>query len=102
MEDYVKHQAWGTPQELLDKLWARRDIIGNYEWNSITSYGGMPFADAEKSMELIGKKVLPEIKELVNDLFFKITWQAHLSKQFKCAVAAPVILPVTICPDRNS
>jgi alkanesulfonate monooxygenase SsuD/methylene tetrahydromethanopterin reductase-like flavin-dependent oxidoreductase (luciferase family) len=62
VEDYVKHQAWGTPQELLDKLWARRDIIGNYEWNSITSYGGMPFADAEKSMELIGKKVLPEIK----------------------------------------
>jgi alkanesulfonate monooxygenase SsuD/methylene tetrahydromethanopterin reductase-like flavin-dependent oxidoreductase (luciferase family) len=60
--DYVKHQAWGTPKELLDKLWARREIIGDYEWNSICSYGGMAFTDAEKSMELIGKKVLPEIK----------------------------------------
>lgn len=60
--DYVKHQAWGTPQQMLDKLWARRELIGDYEWNSISSYGGMPFDMAEKSMELIGKHVLPELK----------------------------------------
>lgn len=60
--DYVKHQAWGTPQQLLDKLWARREVIGDYEWNSICSYGAMPFEDSAKSMELIGKKVIPEIR----------------------------------------
>jgi alkanesulfonate monooxygenase SsuD/methylene tetrahydromethanopterin reductase-like flavin-dependent oxidoreductase (luciferase family) len=60
--DYVSHQAWGTPQQILDKLWKRRDVIGAYEWNSIVSFGGMPYDKVEKSMRLIGKKVLPEVR----------------------------------------
>jgi alkanesulfonate monooxygenase SsuD/methylene tetrahydromethanopterin reductase-like flavin-dependent oxidoreductase (luciferase family) len=66
VDDYIAHQAWGTPQQILDKLAARRDIVGHYEWNSIVSYGGLPFEAVEKSMRLIGKEVLPELK----------TWQA--------------------------
>ncbi len=62
VDDYITHQAWGTPQQILDTLEARRGLIGHYEWSSIVSYGGMPFDVAEKSMRLIGKKVLPELK----------------------------------------
>lgn len=62
VEDYISHQAWGTPQQVLDKLAARRDVIGDYEWNSIVSYGGMPFDQVEGSMRLLGKKVLPELR----------------------------------------
>ena len=63
VEDYITHQAWGTPQQILDKLSARRAIVGHYEWTSIVSYGGLPFDAVEKSMRLIGKEVLPELKK---------------------------------------
>ena len=62
VNDYIEHQAWGTPQQILDKLTARREIVGHFEWNSIVSYGGLPFDRVESSMRLIGKEVLPELK----------------------------------------
>ena len=62
VEDYISHQAWGTPQQILDRLEARRAVIGHYEWNSIVSYGGLPFDEVEASMRLIGKEVLPVLK----------------------------------------
>ena len=62
VDDYISHQAWGTPQQVLDKLEARRSVIGDYEWNSIVSYGGMPFDQVEGSMRTIGKHVLPELR----------------------------------------
>ncbi|MGQ0701012.1 MAG: LLM class flavin-dependent oxidoreductase [Panacagrimonas sp.] len=62
VSDYVAHQAWGTPQQILDKLAKRRDVIGDYEWNSIVSFAGMPYEQVERSMHLIGQKVLPEVK----------------------------------------
>ena len=63
VEDYISHQAWGTPQQILDKLAARREVLGHYEWNSIVSYGGLPFPEVEASMRLIGKAVLPELRQ---------------------------------------
>ncbi len=63
VDDYIAHQAWGTPQQVLDKLHERRAIIGHYEWSSIVSYGGLPFDRVEKSMRLIGKEVLPELNK---------------------------------------
>ena len=66
VEDYIAHQAWGTPQQILDTLAQRREVIGHYEWSSIVSYGGLPFAAVEKSMRLIGKEVLPELRSWQN------------------------------------
>ena len=60
--DYVTHQAWGTPQQILDTLEKRRVVLGDYEWNSIVSFAGMPYDEVEKSMRLIGKQVLPEVR----------------------------------------
>ena len=62
VDDYISHQAWGTPQQILDTLAARREVIGHFEWNSIVSYGGLPFDAVERSMRLIGKEVLPELR----------------------------------------
>ena len=77
VDDYISHQAWGTPQQILDKLASRRTVIGHYEWNSIMSYGGMPFDVVEKSMRLIAKEVLPELK----------TWPAIAAPQATAQVA---------------
>ena len=62
VEDYISHQVWGTPRQILERLEARRAIIGHYEWNSIVSYGGLPFPAVEASMRLIGREVLPTLK----------------------------------------
>jgi len=60
--DYTAQQAWGTPQQILDKLEKRRSIIGDFEWNSITSFAGLPFDEVERSIRLIGSKVIPELR----------------------------------------
>lgn len=62
VQDYIAHQAWGTPQVILDKLDKRRDIIGDYEWISICSFGGMPYPMVEQSIDLLAKHVIPELK----------------------------------------
>ncbi|MGE0862234.1 MAG: LLM class flavin-dependent oxidoreductase, partial [Gammaproteobacteria bacterium] len=77
VEDYIAHQACGTPQQILDTLHARREVIGHYEWNSIVSYGGMPFDMAESSMRLIASDVLPELR----------SWQETASDAPTAAVA---------------
>ncbi len=62
VDDYISHQAWGTPQAILDKLDGRRAVIGDYEWISICSFGGMPYDQVQKSVDLLSKTVIPELK----------------------------------------
>jgi len=62
LEDYVDVQAYGTPQQILDKLEKRQKILGDFEWTVMASYAGMPFEDVEASLRLLGKEVLPELK----------------------------------------
>jgi len=61
-ETYASQQAFGTPQQILDKLEQRRSKLGDFEWNVCTSYAGMPFKDVESSTRLLGQEVLPEVK----------------------------------------
>jgi len=63
VDDYIAQQAWGTPQMILDKLEKRRSIVGDFEWISIASFGGMPYDKVEKSVKLLSKEVLPELKK---------------------------------------
>ena len=62
LADFVNVQACGTPQQILDKLEKRRELIGDFEWMLMLSYAGMPFEAVEKSMRLFGKEILPEVK----------------------------------------
>jgi alkanesulfonate monooxygenase SsuD/methylene tetrahydromethanopterin reductase-like flavin-dependent oxidoreductase (luciferase family) len=59
---YCSVQTWGTPQMILEKLRARRERIGDFELNLIANYGGMPFEEAERSVRLFAKEVLPEVQ----------------------------------------
>ena len=58
---YCQIQTWGTPEMILDKLRWRRELLGDYELNLISYYGGMPIDEAEKSVQLFAKEVLPEL-----------------------------------------
>jgi alkanesulfonate monooxygenase SsuD/methylene tetrahydromethanopterin reductase-like flavin-dependent oxidoreductase (luciferase family) len=59
---YCSVQTWGTPQMILEKLRWRRELLGDFELNMVVNYGGLPFEEAEKSIRLFAKEVLPEVQ----------------------------------------
>lgn len=59
---FVDINTFGSPQQILDKLEARRKTIGDFDLTIQVSYGGMDPADAEKSLQLFAEKVLPELQ----------------------------------------
>jgi alkanesulfonate monooxygenase SsuD/methylene tetrahydromethanopterin reductase-like flavin-dependent oxidoreductase (luciferase family) len=58
---YTGIQAWGTPDQLIEKLRSRRALLGDFELSLICHYGGMPVEMAEQSMRLFASEVLPEL-----------------------------------------
>jgi len=58
---YCQVNTFGTPEQIVEKLRARRERIGEFELNAIVHYGGMSLAEAEASVRLLGEQVLPEL-----------------------------------------
>ncbi len=58
---YCHVNCWGSPQQILEKLRHRWELLGGFELNVIASYGGMPPETAEASLELFAREVLPEL-----------------------------------------
>ena len=63
-EGFVGIQPWGTPDEILEKLLKIRKQIGFNIFAPTFWYGRMPLADAERSLKLFAKEVLPELRKL--------------------------------------
>lgn len=61
-QGYVQAQTWGTPDQIIEKIRARREVIGDYDLNCAFYYAGMPVEKAEASMRLFSEKVIPELK----------------------------------------
>ena len=59
---YCGIQTWGTPEQILDKLRARKELLGDFDLALIAHYGGMPVEVAERSMRLFAERVLPQLK----------------------------------------
>ena len=55
----MKAAVWGPPDRILRMLEERRGVVGDFELATSFRFGGIPFAVAEKSMQLFAKKVLP-------------------------------------------
>ncbi len=62
-EMYLGVQAWGTPEQILARLEARRAIVGDFDLTCCFRYSGLPFDAARQSMETFANKVLPELHE---------------------------------------
>ncbi|MDH3683675.1 MAG: LLM class flavin-dependent oxidoreductase [Acidimicrobiia bacterium] len=65
-QDFVSLMPWGTPDQVLEKVAAIRDNIGIAGFFPFFSYGGMPYIEANRNLELFVDSVMPEIK----------TWEA--------------------------
>jgi hypothetical protein len=59
---FLAANAYGTPEQMLEKFRQRRAIIGDYELATCFRFGGMDIEDTRASMELFAKEVMPELK----------------------------------------
>jgi alkanesulfonate monooxygenase SsuD/methylene tetrahydromethanopterin reductase-like flavin-dependent oxidoreductase (luciferase family) len=62
LDTYVGIQTWGTPDQILERFAARRELIGPFEVLVLARYGGMSVEDAESSLRLFAGRVLPEVR----------------------------------------
>ena len=63
-EGFVHSQAWGTPEQIIEKWTTRYEMTGDLRPAMAVSYAGMPFDMVADSLRLIGEKVAPELRKL--------------------------------------
>ena len=61
-DGFVDINTYGTPQQILEKMEARREQLGSFDLTVQVSYGGLTGGQAEKSIRLFAKEVLPELQ----------------------------------------
>lgn len=61
---YVGLQPWGTPEQVVEKITAFGDLVGADSYVGVFRFGGMPPDDAERSMRLFAREVLPELRRV--------------------------------------
>lgn len=62
LSGFMKATAWGTPDKVLRTLEARRELLGAFELATSFRFGGISIENAERSLRLFAKEVLPVIK----------------------------------------
>ena len=61
---YLDNQVWGTPEQCLEKLSQINQLMGPDHLVAVMKYGGMPLDEAEASMRLFAREVLPVAQKL--------------------------------------
>ncbi len=61
-DEYLAGQTWGTPEQILEKIRARREIVGDYDIMLCTRFAGTPYDVVERTLRTFGAEVLPELK----------------------------------------
>jgi len=61
---YVEANAYGTPEQIVEKYAARAEVGGNLMANVAFCFGGLPLDKAEASQKLFAEKVIPELHKM--------------------------------------
>jgi alkanesulfonate monooxygenase SsuD/methylene tetrahydromethanopterin reductase-like flavin-dependent oxidoreductase (luciferase family) len=61
---YAECALAGTPAQILEQLADVRSVLGDFELIVLPSFGGMPYDQAERSLELFASDVMPAAREL--------------------------------------
>jgi len=64
IEYFLNLQVWGTPEMCLRKIDDIRRRVNADHFVGVFSYAGMPIEDAERSLRLFAREVMPELKKL--------------------------------------
>ena len=62
LEGFKAANAYGTPDQILGVLESRKKVLGNFEQSTSFRFGAIPYEQAEQSMRLFAKEVLPVLK----------------------------------------
>ena len=62
LKGFLKANAFGTPDQILETLDKRRGDLGAFELATSFRYGGIPYEEAESSLRLFAREVLPVLK----------------------------------------
>jgi alkanesulfonate monooxygenase SsuD/methylene tetrahydromethanopterin reductase-like flavin-dependent oxidoreductase (luciferase family) len=63
-EAYLDGQICGTPQQMMDKIIKRREIVGDFDLMLCFRFAGSPFEVSSRSLETFAKYVMPELRNL--------------------------------------
>lgn len=61
---FYRTHPWGTPEETVERATELAHAFGTDELMFIFKYGAMPMAEAEKSMRLFAREVMPALRKL--------------------------------------
>jgi len=64
IEFFKSIQVYGTPEQCYERIRNFTARTGAGAYNGVFSYAGMPYKDAEASMRLFAKEVMPQVKKL--------------------------------------
>jgi alkanesulfonate monooxygenase SsuD/methylene tetrahydromethanopterin reductase-like flavin-dependent oxidoreductase (luciferase family) len=59
---YLDVNVWGTPDQIVERLRARREIVGDHDLTCCFRFAGLPYEDAEASMRVFARDVLPAVQ----------------------------------------
>ncbi len=62
LEGFLAATCHGTPEQIIEKYRARRELLGDFEAAPAFRFGGIPYDEAVASMTLFAQEVLPELK----------------------------------------
>jgi alkanesulfonate monooxygenase SsuD/methylene tetrahydromethanopterin reductase-like flavin-dependent oxidoreductase (luciferase family) len=62
-EMYLQVNVWGTPDQIIERLRARREVIGDHDVTCCFRYAGLPYEEAEASMRVFASDVLPVVQQ---------------------------------------
>jgi alkanesulfonate monooxygenase SsuD/methylene tetrahydromethanopterin reductase-like flavin-dependent oxidoreductase (luciferase family) len=61
---YAESALCGTPAQIVAKIAAISEVLGDFDLVVLPSFGGMPYEHAERSLELFAKEVMPAARDL--------------------------------------
>ena len=67
-QEFARTQFWGTPEQLVEKFRRIQQVTNASEFIAFFKYGAMRLDEAERSMRLFAKEVLPQVQALSTDL----------------------------------
>ena len=62
LNGFLASNAYGTPEQILDKLHERIEITGPFDMATCFRFGGIPIDQARESMQLFARKIMPELR----------------------------------------
>ena len=62
LEGFLAATCHGTPEQIIEKYRARRELLGDFEAAPAFRFGGIPFDEAKASVKLFAEEVIPELK----------------------------------------